>query len=132
MLVTIITGLIGAILGMSFADIDLAPPLPVKHRSAWTHGLPIPLAVWWLSSQYPAAWSFAGVFLITYALHLLFDMFPRKWKGSALINLYPVPISLPAFISFFYLLAGVVSALWVSALVMGYDAWLVALYHRFR
>ena len=29
---------LGGVLGMTFADIDLAPPLPIRHRSAWTHG----------------------------------------------------------------------------------------------
>ena len=129
-MILVILGIAGAVLGLSFADIDLAPPLPIKHRSAWTHGLPIPLALVWLANTYPAAWSFAGAFLVTYALHLLCDMFPRRWKGSALINLYPVPGSLPALLSFAYLLAGVVASVWFSAQIMGYDGWLAALYHH--
>jgi hypothetical protein len=129
-MILVILGIAGAALGITFADIDLAPPLPVKHRSAWTHGLPVPLSMAWLVGVYPDSWSFAGAFLITYALHLLCDMFPRSWKGSALINLYPVPGSLPAHFSFAWLLAGVVVSVWFSSRIMGYDGWLAALYYH--
>jgi hypothetical protein len=46
-------------------------------------------------------------FLITYAFHLLADMFPASWHGSAMINLFPVPLCLPPLLSFVYLGTGV-------------------------
>lgn len=98
---------LGAIIGFTFADIDLAPVLPLKHRSAWTHGPPVPFGLAWLVTLYPPMWPFAVGFLITYALHLLADMFPKFWRGSALINLYPIGLSLPPILSLLYLAAGI-------------------------
>lgn len=126
-MILVLLGIAGGVIGLSFADIDLAPPLPLKHRSAWTHGLPIPLVVLWLVERWPAAWTFAGVFLLSYALHLLCDMFPRRWRGSSRINLFPVPVSLPGPLSFLYLLAGVVASVWYSSRILGYDSWLAQL-----
>lgn len=99
--------LLGAIIGFTFADIDLAPPLPLKHRSAWTHGPLVPFGLAWLVTLYPQLWPFAVGFLITYALHLLADMFPSMWRGSALINLYPIGLSLPPILSLLYLAVGI-------------------------
>jgi hypothetical protein len=103
----IFLGIFGAILGLTFADIDLAPPLPLKHRSAWTHGPLVPYAAPFLIGLYPALWPFVTCFLVTYGLHLVADMFPRMWSGSALINLYPLHLSLPPLLSFVWLAVGV-------------------------
>lgn len=113
---------LGIIIGGTFADIDLAPPLPLKHRSAWTHG-PLPFAVLWLYGLYPAYWVFYVAFLLAYALHLAADMFPHGWGGGALIKLFPLPITLPAPLSFIYLGAGVVYSLWAAAVILDWP-WL--------
>lgn len=121
MITTILFGVVGAVVGLTFADIDIAPPIPLKHRSAWTHGPLIPALLLLLAGRYPAAWSFVVAFMATYAIHLLCDMFPRRWRGSALINLYPLPWSLPPLLSFLYLGLGVAGSVWVGARVLGYD-----------
>lgn len=102
---------LGFVLGGTFADIDLAPPLPVRHRSAWTHGLLVPAALWYMVEQ-PGDnlfWFTVG-FLPAYSLHLLADMFPKRWHGSAFISMYPLPATLGAALSFTWLLAGVVAS----------------------
>jgi hypothetical protein len=43
---------IGFIIGLTFADIDLAPPLPLRHRSVWTHSPIIPFTGLYGSSDY--------------------------------------------------------------------------------
>lgn len=109
----IVLGIFGGIIGLTFADIDLAPPLPLKHRSAWTHGPLIPFVMPWLVNAYPTVWPFVVGFLATYAVHLIADMFPGSWRGSALINLHPIPLSLPGPLSFVYLGAGVIYTGWI-------------------
>lgn len=98
-----LTCIIGAWIGLKFADIDLAPPLPFRHRSAWTHG---PLIAWiivYLLSHFPFAYWFAVGFLPANAIHLLADMFPRNWKGGAMIKLYPIKKELAPILSFLWL-----------------------------
>jgi len=103
--------ILGGIIGATFADIDLAPVLPLKHRSAWTHGPLVPAMLTLLISHYPAARWLALGFLPPYALHLLRDMFPRRWRGSARINLYPARLTLTAPLSFAWLGVSVLYAL---------------------
>lgn len=83
-----LTGL-GGVIGLTLADIDLAPPIPLKHRSWLTHGAWIPLAVMALPAS-PAWIALLGGFLPAFALHLIYDMFPRRWSGVATISLYPI------------------------------------------
>lgn len=109
----------GAIIGLTFADIDLAPPLPLKHRSAWTHGPGVPWAVTFCLSVYPWLWPAACGFLATFAVHLLADMFPKSWSGSAMINCYPLKFSLPPVLSFLYLFSGVIYAGYQLAQISG-------------
>ena len=109
----------GFVVGLTFPDIDLAPPLPLKHRSIWTHGplIPILLVVlagishWWY-------WAAVG-FLPAYAWHLTMDCFPKSWRGSALVNLYPINGVLNAPSSVIVMLAGAVASigLWVPATI---------------
>jgi len=102
-MINVLLTLAGALIGSTFADIDLAPVLPVKHRSAWTHGpLPTALLILLISYQPSAHW-FAIGFLPTFSLHLLHDMFPKRWHGAAKINMYPLRITLPALFSFAFL-----------------------------
>lgn len=97
---------IGAIIGLTAADIDLAPPIPLRHRSAWTHGPIIPFLL--LACQQPLLTWFALGFLPAYIFHLLADMIPKKWRGGALISWYPLGgWRMPAVLSLVWLAAGV-------------------------
>jgi len=93
----------GAFVGIKFADIDLAAPLRLGHRSAWTHGPLIPLLVIYLLPHFPSAYWFAVGFLPANAIHLLADMFPRNWKGGAMIKLNPIKRQLSPLFSFLWL-----------------------------
>lgn len=101
---------IGVGIGSKFADIDLAPPLPIRHRSFWTHGLFIPLGLGYLLPMHPLMFWFTVGFLPAFALHLLADMFPKRWRGGAMIKLYPIPITLPAPFSLLWLCMGMLWA----------------------
>lgn len=107
--------ILGLAIGIKFADIDLAPVFRLAHRSAWTHG---PLVVWlvlWLA-RFPVGYWFAVGFLPAHAIHLVADMFPRNWKGGAMIKLHPIKRTLAPVLSFAWLAFGAyVSALqWLS------------------
>jgi hypothetical protein len=107
-LFALITCLLGAVIGLTFADIDLAPPLPFRHRSAWTHGPLIVYVMIFLLSLYPGwfYWFVVG-FLPANAIHLLADMFPRNWKGGAMVKLHPIKRELAPILSFAWLGYGV-------------------------
>jgi hypothetical protein len=109
---------IGGVIGLTLADIDLAPPLPISHRSFWTHSPAIPLALWWWLENQNANehlfWLALG-FLPGFALHLAYDMFPKSWHGSARISLRPLPGRLPASLSFLYLILGMIVGLAAAA-----------------
>lgn len=119
MIINIILGIAGLVLGAKFADIDVAPILPVKHRSAWTHGPLVPLGLLFFLTKYPDAWSFAACFLGANSFHLMCDMFPGKWRGSALVNFYPVPLALPSIFSFLFLSGSMGYSLWVAMQIAG-------------
>jgi hypothetical protein len=112
--------IIGGMIGLKLADIDLAPVLPIKHRSAWTHGPLFPALALLLVAAYPSTWAACASFCGAHALHLLLDIFPRQWKGSSLINLFPIPLALPPLLSFLYLLASMAASGWVLARIMGW------------
>ena len=109
----IITIIVAFGIGAKFPDIDLAPVFPLRHRSAWTHGALIPYLLWWGSSLHPLAWWAAFGFLPSYAGHLLADCLPRSWQGSALVKLYPLPVSLNWFFSFTWIALGAFAAIGV-------------------
>lgn len=102
LLVNFLLVVFGAFVGIKFADIDLAPVLRLNHRSAWTHG---PIVVWlvmYLLGIIPIYWLAVG-FLPAHAIHLIADMFPRNWKGGALIKLTPIKKQLSPILSFAWL-----------------------------
>jgi hypothetical protein len=103
----------GLLLGYSLPDVDVAPILPLRHRSAWTHSPLLSFVAWHLSNQYPQYGLFFAGVVIAMAMHLLSDINPRKWGGSAMINLFPIPVSLPAWLSFIYIGIGVLGTVWV-------------------
>ncbi len=95
--------ILGLAIGIKFADIDLAPIFRLAHRSVWTHG---PLIVWfvlWLLVRFPAGYWFAVGFLPAHAIHLFADMFPRNWKGGAMLKLHPIKRTLAPVLSFAWL-----------------------------
>ena len=111
---------IGGTIGLTAADIDLAPPLPIRHRSAWTHSPVIPALLWWWTSHSTndeMYWLVIG-FLPAFGLHVVYDMFPRAWKGSAKISLHPLPGRLPALLSFLYLGCSMLVALVALSLMI--------------
>lgn len=94
---------IGAAIGIKFADIDLAPPLRLRHRSAFTHGPLVAWMVMYLLSIYPNLYWMVVGFLPANAIHLIADMFPRNWKGGAMINFDPLRKTLSPVMSFAWL-----------------------------
>ena len=103
-----LAGALGAVIGGTFADIDLAPPIPLRHRSAWTHGPIIPLLLYGTVATVPYILFFAVGFLPAYILHLLADMLPKKWRGGALVSWYPLGAwRMPAVLSLAWLAMGV-------------------------
>lgn len=79
---------VGAWLGSWFPDIDLNMKPFLLHRSIVTHGFLIPtLLLLGTGVTRPewADWLIAG-FSAGVALHLAFDLFPKKFKGMALIR----------------------------------------------
>lgn len=117
----------GAWVGLTAADIDLAPPLPISHRSAWTHGpvFPFALSLATITVGHPLLTWFALGFLPSFALHLAYDMFPRRWVSISKISLMPIPIRLPGWMSFIYLWFSAVIAIACTLLVITQTAQLV-------
>ena len=79
---------IGAWLGSWFPDIDLNLKPFLLHRSIVTHGFLIPALVLFATGMTRPVWAdwlIAG-FSAGVALHLAFDLFPKKFKGLALIR----------------------------------------------
>lgn len=109
---------LGFSMGLTMADIDLAPPLPLKHRSAWTHGPLIPLALWYLDHDDEWFRLFSLAFLPGFALHLCYDMFPKAWRSIACISLHPIPVRIPGVLSFFYMWIGAITALGVEIMLL--------------
>jgi hypothetical protein len=116
---------IGFIIGLTFADIDLAPPLPLRHRSVWTHSPIIPFGLSLLVGVHPLAPWFLFGFLPAYMVHLIMDCFPKRWYGASKINLYPIHGSLNAPASMLVLAggAGFSLILWVPLMITLVGRW---------
>lgn len=99
--------------GARAPDIDLTPVLPLRHRSAWTHGALLPLAAQWCAAQWPEWSAVALAFCAGVALHLIDDLTPERWRGAALISLAPLRITLPAPLSWAWIFSGVIAAGWI-------------------
>ncbi len=128
LLFNFITLVLGASIGIKFADIDLAPPLPFRHRSVWTHGPLVALLMIYLLSLFPIwFYWFAVGFLPANAIHLIADMFPRNWKGGAMIKLYPIKKELAPVLSFVWLGFGayISGTLWlqITGHIWGWWPW---------
>jgi hypothetical protein len=109
-----IVSLIAFAIGLTLPDIDLAPTLPIRHRSAWTHGPWFAIATWYLAPQF-VEWQWALVaFMVGMAIHLLKDAFPKSWHGSAHISGFPLAFTLNGLMSFIYIMASAAASAWVA------------------
>jgi len=136
--------LFGITLGLKIADIDFILPL-TKHRSFLTHGLIFPLILFVLTTEQGdnlldqvfsdeiltvvdkanIVYYFVSGFCMTYAIHLAFDMYPKKWHGIAKIH---TPIGrMPGLLSWLWLGLGVVASLSVMMVLLKSDPeWAIA------
>ncbi len=89
-------------------DIDSIIPL-LYHRDMLTHSAIIPfLALLYLTRfKYISPIMIAALFLC-FAIHLSADMFPKGWRGFALLHFPVFGFALPGMLSFLWLLANVV------------------------
>ena len=119
-----ILALLGAAFGLILADIDQNIPF-IKHRSMFTHGLFWPMGALFLG-QSGNVYLIAAMFGFTagYAVHLLFDMFPKSWHGIALIHVIG-HIRLWWWLSFLWLFGGVLASIY--AISQWADVWLCGL-----
>jgi len=114
---------IGGALGTTFADIDLAPPLLLRHRSAWTHSAWVALLLFLLRGRVPVYW-FAIGFLPAHVMHLARDLFPEHWQGGSRISFYPLSGErLGGVLSFLWLLLNALATLagWLWLAVSIYE-----------
>lgn len=136
--------LIGIAIGMKIADLDFLLPL-TKHRSFLTHGLIFPLLLFGLTTEQGynllgqllsdemlavvertnMIYYFVSGFCLTYGVHLVFDMYPKKWHGIAKIH---TPFGrMPGPLSWLWLGLGVVASLLLMIIVLKSDLeWAVA------
>lgn len=116
MIANVALAFIGFSIGAKLPDIDLAPVFPLRHRSMWTHGPLIALALAWFAGWAWWAWWLVAGLLPSLLVHLLLDCFPKHWRGSATVKLYPIPWSLNPLLSFLWIGAGAVTcgAVWWS------------------
>lgn len=122
---TVIAGglyaLIGVAFGLIVADADQNLPF-IKHRSALTHGPLLPLLVIAEPLTRPESQYAATGFFLGYAVHLIFDMWPKKWQGIAKIHLI-ASWRMPPLLSFAWLGLGAFFALVNVSRWGGQQAW---------
>ena len=118
--------LLGMAVGLHFPDIDnrfqwLIPSRLLLHRSILTHGMVVPLLLYWLIGRWrgaaPSLRTFAVGASLAIAVHLCFDFFPRAWVGFSLIHV-PVYGRTTALFSQAWVLLSVVTCLYLGILLM--------------
>lgn len=136
--------MVGLMIGMKIADIDFILPL-TKHRSFLTHGFIFPLTLFALTTEFGqnlleqtlsneisstfekanVVGYFVSGFCLTYAIHLVFDMYPKKWHGIAKIH---TPIGrMPGLLSWLWLGLGAIGSLYVIFVLLESDLeWMLA------
>lgn len=110
--------LLGFAIGAKLPDIDLATVFPLRHRSFWTHGPPLALALYLASRLSWWMWWIVVGALPAILVHLILDCFPKHWHGSATIKLHPIHFSFQPATSFVWIALG--------AFYAGYQWWLLA------
>lgn len=117
-LLTLIGLVIGAKIGIKFADIDQKfPEWLLHHRALLTHGAIVPLLLASLSAltQIQIVRGFTIGFCVTNAVHLSFDLFPKAWRGYALIHFFEWP--LPPVGSWLWMALGIIGSLLIAYLL---------------
>ena len=106
--------ILSAYIGSRFPDIDQHTNLLI-HRSILTHGLLVPLALFLIVFRMKnnRVRDFVLIFMTAVAIHLCFDLFPRAWRGYALIHIPNVGWT-PAFVSQTWIFASIVCCLYAS------------------
>ena len=114
-LLNLTTLILGLITGHWFPDIDQRTHL-LLHRSALTHGPLLSLLISWAASKTqwtPFRRASMGISLGT-AVHLAFDLFPKAWRGFALISL-PLLGHLPPHVSWAWIALSIALTLYTAA-----------------
>ena len=117
-LLTLIGLVIGAKIGIKFADIDQQfPEWLLHHRALLTHGAIVPLLLASLSAftQVQMVRGFTIGFCVTNAVHLSFDLFPKAWRGYALIHFFDWSLSPVG--SWLWIALGIVVSLLIAYLL---------------
>ena len=107
--------LVGAAIGIKFADIDQhVPDILLHHRALLTHGFLISLLLGWITrrTKYQAWRGITIGFSVTNAVHLCFDLFPRSWWGYALIHIFTW--GLPPLLSWLWIAASIVLCIYIA------------------
>lgn len=78
----------GVWIGAGFPDVDLRVKTLLPHRSMATHGFLLPAFLLVGSRLVRPEWAgwFAVGFSSGTALHLAFDLFPKRWRGLARVH----------------------------------------------
>ena len=78
--------LAGLVLGERLPDVDQRTDF-LLHRSILTHGLLLPMVLFWLAAGIRATQMrlFVAGFSAGVGVHLCYDLFPKAWVGYALI-----------------------------------------------
>lgn len=89
---------LGAVVGLKFPDLDQRVPFLV-HRSIVTHGILFSAIGYLLQWDRPQLWlrTLLIGFSAAVAVHLGYDLFPRRWSGPALIAIPWYGYTSPAF-----------------------------------
>ena len=81
---------LGAVVGLGLPDLDATLPF-LTHRSIVTHHFMWPLLPLWAARDHPSLVTRARLFSmgssLSLAVHFCFDLFPRSWRGYALIHI---------------------------------------------
>jgi hypothetical protein len=120
--------LTGLVIGLAFPDLDLRTGF-LGHRSIITHGVLLPLLLFWLAhvkKHITTRLLAVGVSLAS-AIHLCFDLFPRAWIGYALIDVPGYGRTSPVF-SWLWIAVSTVGCMYLalSLLSSGFEVILVA------
>jgi len=117
-ILTLIGLVIGAKIGIKFADVDQQfPQWLLHHRAFLTHGAIIPMILASVTAltQIQLIRGFTIGFCVTNAVHLSFDLFPKSWRGYALIHFFDW--SLPPVGSWLWIALGIMISLLIASLL---------------